>query len=110
MRCLNFCPRNGIDAAQGWTVFVFYVAHLPVGVWAFGQAFVYGLGLRLPFSSLPMNLGNYPWFLFTVSSLYWYLVSIARVPILARLLRYQTMTGLYRRYREPDTTIGDFLD
>lgn len=107
MRCINFCPRQAIDAAQGWTVFAFYVGHLPLGILVLDQFLSRVFGIHLKLSALPMNIGNYPWFLVALFGMYLALSAFARTPIIDRLLPFLTFTSLYRRYHEPDTKLSE---
>ena len=50
---------------------------------------------------------QYPYFLFSMFLAYWLLTHLIRIPLVNRAFTYTTLTHLYRRYHEPETSLRD---
>ncbi|MEW6236536.1 MAG: EFR1 family ferrodoxin [Candidatus Omnitrophota bacterium] len=107
MRCMAYCPERAVEASHSWAVVLYKIASIPL---------VFILLRRFGWS--PVN----EWFLhnsffqqvFDLLNLYLALIVgyygfhfLTRNSFINNLFSYTTLTRLYRRYREPHTSIKD---
>ena len=106
MRCMAFCPEKAIEVHQPSAYLVFKVSLL--ATFFFLIKFINtSFGVAIPLrDSLWLRIIHYcyyitVWFLFSIF-VFW----LTQVPLINRLFHYTTLTALYRRYREPGTTLS----
>ena len=99
MRCMSFCPEQAVEAGHSWAVVLYFITTIPVGWWILQR-------LQLPFN-FPAELASYLWFLASLFLAYLLFTLLLRVRPINAFFAYTTFTRIFRRYREPDTTLKD---
>ncbi len=107
MRCVNYCPRQAVQASHSFAVLLWWVATLPVPAWLFPGAALPGLpeawGRGLAIAAV-----EYPWALLSMAAAYWLWFWLLAWPPVNVFFEYSTLTRLFTRYREPDTSWSDW--
>jgi len=107
MRCMNFCPKNAIEAGHSWAVILYYVTMIPVSDYVLNW-----LGGRVPWLASVKRAGlgmllQYGYMLLAISVAYLLFTAAIRAPAINRLFSFTTLTHYYRRYHEPETRLKD---
>jgi len=107
MRCMAFCPEKAIEVHQPLAYVMFRFTMLGV-FFALVKKVICWFGIDLQIKDSPgmllLHYGYYLtiWFLYSIV-IFW----LSRIPFINRLLHYSTLTAIYRRYREPGTTLSN---
>ena len=110
MRCMNYCPEKAIEVHQPLAYIMFRLT-MPGVFFILARKVVFWLGIDLQIAdSIWMRIIHYGYYLTM-----WYLFSLVvfwfgRITLFNRLLHYSTLTAIYRRYREPGTTLSRLRD
>ncbi|MFA6448681.1 MAG: EFR1 family ferrodoxin [bacterium] len=107
MRCMGYCPEKAIEAGHSIGI-IFYFLTAPFFWWLIAQFAARAQWFR-PFAHTLAATALQ--FVFSIISFWFaYLVinRLIRNPVINRLFTWTTLTFLYRRYREPDTSLRDF--
>lgn len=107
MRCMGYCPKKAVEAGHSLGLLLYFVTSIPVGVF-----FLNMLGRRLPgvadLSDTWVNwLLQYPYILLSMYLCYLLVTLLIRIPIINKLFTWTTFTRIWRRYREPETTLKE---
>jgi Pyruvate/2-oxoacid:ferredoxin oxidoreductase delta subunit len=100
MRCMGFCPEHAVQATHSGGVLLWYATHY---ILAASAAFL--VPLPKPFTLIAgyfIRLGVF----FLTYILFWLL---GRIPLVNRLFSWTTLTRIYRRYHEPETSVSDLV-
>lgn len=107
MRCMAFCPQEAIEAGHSWAVILYFITSVPVSVYLFAW-----IDAGIPV----IGALNNAWLRRAIDILYlypslfisYYIFSkLLKIPIVNSLFTYTTLTHIYRRYKEPGTTLKD---
>jgi len=104
-RCMNFCPKNAVEASYPFAALLVYLTSLPL------VAFLLDILARWVTQaagwkgSLVETIIDYPYKLLSIVVAYFFFSLALRIPLANRLLTLITPTHYYRRYREPDTRL-----
>lgn len=107
MRCMAWCPSQAVEAGHSWAVVLWLIITLPGGAWALSR-----LAAHIPF---PIGLENrFTILLADVAYLYASLFlsytvfhRLLRIRLVNELFARTTLTRLYPRYHEPQTTLEE---
>jgi Pyruvate/2-oxoacid:ferredoxin oxidoreductase delta subunit len=107
MRCMSFCPQSAIEAGHSWAVILYIITSIPVSVflvsWA-GDVFSIDGGIH---SGLLNRLIDLLYLYLSMFLSYAVFERLVRIPLVNTLFTYTTLTHIYRRYSEPETTLRD---
>lgn len=108
MRCMAYCPERAIEAGHSFGALLWWIGTFPVGLAAVGAlaAAIPALG---PVGESPgaAMLAQYLYRLGVLAGVYaifWWAIHVGWINGLFRLT---TLTALYRRSHDPDTTLSD---
>jgi hypothetical protein len=106
---MAYCPQGAIEAGHSWGIILYLVTSLPAAAFVFGL-----LGPASPFLESIDGI----WtrrvirLVYTYASLFlcYAVFNLAvRIPVINTLFTWTTLTRLYRRYHEPDTSAKDLV-
>ncbi len=108
LRCMGYCPRKAVEAGHSWGVILYFVMAVPV----------LDLSLRRLAGAAPWLeraaaspawrwVLQYPYKLLSLFAAYALFSLLIRVPLVNKLFTWTTLTHLYRRYHEPETSLGE---
>lgn len=106
-RCMNYCPKNAVEASYPFGAIAFYAANIPLAALALdwlARWVAQAAGWK---GTLVETLIMYPYKLLAIAAAYFIFTLVLRIPIANRLLTTITPTHYYRRYREPGTRLGE---
>jgi ferredoxin len=106
-RCMNFCPKNAVEASYPFGVLAFFAANIPLAALALdglARWVTQAAGWK---GSLIETIIQYPYKLLSIAATYFLFTLVMRIPAANRLFTVTTPTHYYRRYREPDTHLGE---
>ncbi|HRU40293.1 MAG TPA: 4Fe-4S binding protein, partial [Candidatus Goldiibacteriota bacterium] len=105
-RCMAYCPKKAIQAGHSYLVLLYWVMY---GVLGFIPAFFlakFGI-LKTGIPAMAFSIAYTLLFYFTGQ---WLLHFISRTAWGARLFSHTTLTKIFRRYNQHDTTLKDLKD
>jgi ferredoxin len=107
MRCMGYCPKKAVEAGHSLGLLLYFITSIPVGVF-----FLNMLGQRLPgvadLSHTWVNwLLQYPYILLSMYLCYLLVTLLIRISIINKVFTWTTFTRIWRRYREPETTLKE---
>lgn len=99
MRCMAYCPKSAVEASQSMGIGLWYVSGIAISLYISNL-----LGSHIPGADLIQNLCRF----IIAGALYYGFSLLARVPFFRVIFTYTTLTHIYRRYHEPETSLKDF--
>ena len=96
MRCIGSCPSRSIQSGQLWLIVAGYIVSQPFAVWLFG-----GYASWLTTHPNWLAAANYPFQLLAIWIIMWPQWVLSSVRYGSQLLRFTTLTPLWRRYIAP---------
>ncbi|MFH1727211.1 MAG: EFR1 family ferrodoxin [Pseudomonadota bacterium] len=107
MRCMAYCPNKAIEASHSWGALIFGILWLPT------LPFIMNDIIDLQYSLIGTKSAALVWIISTLLTplfiyLFYYLLHyLSRFPTINKLLKYTTLTPLYRRYHAPNIKTKD---
>ncbi|EGW39132.1 EFR1 family ferrodoxin [Desulfosporosinus sp. OT] len=105
MRCMGYCPNKAVETSHSLAVLLYFLTTLPVSYYVLN-----GLSKFLPVGQdhfLLKTLIDYSYIILIIFAANLMLFWLIKIPLLNKLCTYTTLTHLYRRYHEPDTSLMD---
>jgi len=107
MRCMAWCPSHAVEAGHSWAVILWLVTTLPGGAWALSR-----LAAQLPFiagleNRFTILLADIAYFYASLFLSYAVFHRLLRLRWFNELFARTTLTRLYPRYHEPQTSLDD---
>lgn len=108
MRCMGYCPQKAVEAGHSLGIIFYCIAVLPVSVYL----------LNLLIAKYPwvgnININNwikvildYAYTLLSIYLTYLLFSQLIKIRLINKFFSYTTLTHIYRRYHEPNTTVAD---
>jgi len=106
MRCMGFCPQKAIEVHQPYVIIYCFFILMPfletLNVWFAGWFPGIPVLYEIVFAGLYFLI-----YIAAVAAAYLLYFGLSLVPFGNTLMTWTTLTHVYRRYREPETTLHD---
>ena len=107
LRCMNYCRQKAVEAGHSWGVLLYFLCGFPLALYIFRYAWGHYPVVKNYYNYWTFEIVNCIYYYPVIIIAYYIFYQLIRVRFINSIFTYTTLTRIFRRYHEPETSLND---